>query len=161
MSADVGAKDRSSSPVVDWSQYVMNRVDSRSASPAAPGSPLRGGTPAVYTVAGVVVNNSDNIDVLARAKQHQREVRRVRERASEYSTSSLAHENPERSPFPQRMVNYYSLEGQVDIAASSNSDLGTEHIDIAELVKALHAKVYERTIKEAQYDMLVLGEREA
>lgn len=124
----------SGAAVVDWGQYIQNRVASRSASPSVPASPLRPGTRGVYTVAGVVVNSSDHIDVLARAKHDQRAMRRSWEQKSDSG----------------------SVTGPAHTVVSTGS--GEEDADFQALVRQLHAKVLERTIKEAQYDMLRMSE---
>ena len=41
------------------------------------------------------------------------------------------------------------------------ADAVEEGEEMEQLVRTLHAKVLERTIKEAQYDMLLIGEAEA
>lgn len=135
-----------SAAVVDWAQYVHNRVASRTSvtgelGAAVGGSPLRPGARGVYTVAGVVVNNADNIDVLPRAKQEQRDVRREREQQ---------HGGPAHAPLAA-VTTQTQLSGQ----AGMLPDWCSKDPEIAELVKALHHKVYQRTIKEAQYEMLI------
>lgn len=151
--------------VVDWPQYVHNRVASRSTSPAAPGSPLRPGVPGVYTVAGVIVNRSDNIDVLARAKQEQRDTRRARtpESLRPAPTSSAA-------AAPASGANNCDDHAPAVVTTSAvNSAEATPRLvpawcegdaEMEALVRALHAKVYERTVKEAQYDILRLGQHQ-
>jgi hypothetical protein len=145
--------------VVDWGQYVHNRVASRSASPDRPASPLRPGTAGVYTVAGVVVNSSDHIDVLARAKQSMRDTRRSLHGTTSITSTDAARKVVQHTASSASTAtlsaSHTTEEGEVAVPGWCGGDA-----DIAQLVKALHAKVYERTIKEAQYDILMLGSRQ-
>jgi hypothetical protein len=131
----------SSGAVVDWGQYVQNRVASRSGSPA---SPLRPGTPGVYTVAGVVVNSSDHIDVLARAKHDQRAARRGYD-ARGVRTSAAAQSGAQGNGDAEKNRHMHRLTQQEDG-------------EFEALVRQLQEKVLARTIKAAQYDMLRMSE---
>jgi hypothetical protein len=147
-------------PVVDWGQYVHNRVASRSSSPDRPASPLRPGTAGVYTVAGVVVNSSDHIDVLARAKQSMRDTRRTLHGTASVSSSGTDGAAGQSTGNGANTVR--ATAAAATHATAEESEVAVpqwcgDDADIAQLVKALHAKVYERTIKEAQYDILVMG----
>jgi hypothetical protein len=131
----------SSGAVVDWGQYVQNRVASRSGSPS---SPLRPGTPGVYTVAGVVVNSCDHIDVLARAKHDQRAARRGYD-ARGVRTSAAAQSGATGS-------------GDAEKNWRMHRTAQTEDAEFEALVRQLQEKVLARTIKAAQYDMLRMSE---
>jgi hypothetical protein len=131
----------SSGAVVDWGQYVQNRVASRSGSPA---SPLRPGTPGVYTVAGVVVNSCDHIDVLARAKHDQRAARRGYD-ARGVRSSATAQSGATGS-------------GDAEKSRQLHRTAQTEDAEFETLVRQLQEKVLARTIKAAQYDMLRMSE---
>ena len=145
MCSSAKSADRDGAEVVDWGQYVQNRVASRNASPASPISPLRPGTAGVYTVAGVVVDRADHIDVLARAKQNLRHDRRFRESFAPLNNGSVKSTT--------------MIPG--DALSVCPADAVEEGEEMEQLVRTLHAKVLERTIKEAQYDMLLIGEAEA
>jgi hypothetical protein len=128
-------------PVVDWGQYVQNRVASRSGSPS---SPLRPGTPGVYTVAGVVVNSCDHIDVLARAKHDQRAMRRGYD-ARGVRTSAASQSGA-------------TGNGDAEKSRQLHRTAQTEDAEFETLVRQLQEKVLARTIKAAQYDMLRMSE---
>lgn len=144
--------------VVDWPQYVKNRVASAGGSGSSPSRQR------VYSVAGVVVNNADNVDVLPRARQNLRDSRRERDHqqaaARDRSVSPLRTRPHEAAMgMPSLCALPISSNAQDAPAASSLPAWCEQDEEMAELVRALHEKVYQRTVKEAQYDMLLSAQR--
>ncbi len=134
-------------PVVDWPQYVQNRVAASSgvgihSTSGRLASPLRQRHAGIYSVAGVVVNNAENGDVLPRAKQHMRN----RERSVSPLRAGL-HESV--------MASQASANSTNGTTANTESSWWERDAEMAALVRTLHEKVYQRTVKEAQYDMLL------
>lgn len=179
--------DQPCASVVDWPQYVHNRLASRASvtgeltgggggsgiggGATGGGSPLRPGVRGVYTVAGVLVNNSDNMDVLPRAKQDLRIQRMEREleltgnstaaavtsaATNGYISAPANSQSSSSSSQPQQATASIVLH---DAAAATSTGMlpgwCAQDPEISELVKALQHKVYQRTIKEAQYEMLI------
>lgn len=153
-------------PVVDWPQYVQNRVAVSSgagSSSSRLGSPLRQRHSGIYSVAGVVVNGAEHSDVLPRAKQSMRDG--VRERLHQQAAARDRSVSPLRTaPHESAMAARSTCAALLASAVSSSSmPTSDSHVpawwerdaEMAELVRSLHEKVYQRTVKEAQYDMLL------
>jgi len=140
--------------VVDWPQYVKNRVES-----GAGGSRRE----RVNSVGGTVVNSSDNVDVMPRARQNLRDSRRERAHqqaaARDRSLSPLRAESHAAAAMeePRSLRSRSASPSRGDGTAASLPAWCEQDAEMAELVRALHEKVYQRTVKEAQYDMLLLS----
>jgi len=96
--------------------------------------------------------------VLPRARENYRSEKQFREqfliRSSDSNhVDSLGNQEAKEAPEDDTTANHSSQSSETNIPAWCANDT-----EIASIVQALQAKVYERTVKEAKYDILLFNE---